>query len=204
MHEKIVQGVWIAELRVFISVEGDLDYVLAAHAFFQQMRLEEVEEQITLPASADARHDLDETVALCIDKPIEVEVSLDFHGVQCTISRPANQECHSIFTRTSDQIWNRLAADCANGRPARCRRDRACRGNLVGPARRAGRYGKATTCCCTLAVPTRLESPPPYGSTTTLKNRIAAFSATVAPSTLPIVISVSARTPEQEWDPMSP
>ena len=70
-------------------------------AFFQQMRFEEVEEQIALPAAADARHDLDETVALCLDKPVEVEISLDFHGAHYTRSHPANQECHSIFTRIS-------------------------------------------------------------------------------------------------------
>ena len=83
-------------------------------AFFQQMRFEEVEEQIALPAAADARHDLDETVALCLDKPPEVEISLDFHGGHYTRTLPANQDRHSILRWISTRKWKQ-ALVCAIG-----------------------------------------------------------------------------------------
>ena len=86
---------------MLLLVERNLDYVLAAHSAFQQMRLEEIEQEIALSATADSCNDLDESVALCLDQPVEIEVSFDFHGAYYIVIPAVHQEGDYIFRRTS-------------------------------------------------------------------------------------------------------
>ena len=64
-------------------------------ATVKQMLLEEVEEKIALPATTNARQDLDEPVALGLDQPVEIEVALYFHGAYYTMN--AASESSSRF-----------------------------------------------------------------------------------------------------------
>ena len=69
----------IAQGFVLVLVERQRHDVLRRNARFEKMPPEQVEEQVALPAPANARHDLHQAVSLAIDQFPQVFVPLDFH-----------------------------------------------------------------------------------------------------------------------------
>ena len=70
------------------------------------MGFEQPEQEDALAAAPDAGHDFDESVALCADEPVKVEVALYCHGAHYTNSgwnestTDSKKRCTVLF------LWN--------------------------------------------------------------------------------------------------
>ena len=60
-------------------VEEDIVLLAPVRDLRAQVVVEEVEEQVRLPAAADARDELDHAVVHAVDKPVEIPVPPDFN-----------------------------------------------------------------------------------------------------------------------------
>ena len=60
-------------------VKRHFDDLRGLHAVFQQIVAKEIEQEKTLPATADAGYDFHETIVSPLDQAIQVSVSLDSH-----------------------------------------------------------------------------------------------------------------------------
>ena len=65
------------QVGVLLAVKRDLQNVIGWHAFRQQPILEQMAEQIALPAAADARDDLDLTVPAPGKQTIDIQFAFD-------------------------------------------------------------------------------------------------------------------------------
>ena len=75
----LVQCDGVPQRDGFHLLELDLDDIPGIHALRQQTVLEDGEEQVRLPASPDARHDLDHAVPSAGAQLLEIQVPLDLH-----------------------------------------------------------------------------------------------------------------------------